>query len=212
VTATVKDVSSNPTPNVTVRFNVTGSVTTSGSATTNASGQATFCYTGPALPGANAITAYADTNSNNTQNAGEPSGAATKTWVSPITTPLCTITISNGGKITASNGDQATFGGNAKADATGKTSGQQEYQDKGPAQNINVNSINVLAVVCQGTTQASIYGQATINGAGSFFYRINVQDLGEPGMGKDTYSILLDNGYSSGQRTLQGGNIQIRRK
>ena len=212
VTATVEDVSGNPTPNVTVRFKVTGSVTTSGSATTNANGQATFCYTGPALPGADAITAYADTNANNTQDAGEPTGAATKTWVLPGTTPLCAITITNGGQITADNGDKATFGGNAKADATGKTSGQEEYQDKGLAQKMNMHSINVLAIVCQGTTQASIYGQATINGSGSFFYRINVQDLGEPGVGKDTYGILLQNGYNSGEHKLEGGNIQIRRQ
>jgi hypothetical protein len=212
VTATVKDAFGNPRPGVTVRFKSTGSATASGFATTNANGQATFCYTGPALPGADAITAYVDTNSNNTQDAGEPSGAATKTWVLPVTTPLCTITITNGGRITANNGDRASFGGNAKADAKGKTSGQQQYQDHGPAQKMNVHSINVLAIVCQGTTQASIYGQATINGSGSFFYRINVQDLGEPGVGKDTYGILLQNGYNSGEHKLEGGNVQIRRK
>jgi hypothetical protein len=44
-------------------------------------GQATFCYTGPAQPGADAITAYADTNSNSTSDVGEPSNAAAKTWV-----------------------------------------------------------------------------------------------------------------------------------
>jgi hypothetical protein len=81
VTATVKDSSSNPTPGVTVRFSVTGSVTTSGSATTDANGEAIFCYTGPEAPGTDAITAYADTNNNNVQDAGEPTGAAAKTWV-----------------------------------------------------------------------------------------------------------------------------------
>src|SRR6266542_450095 len=50
VTATVKDSFGNPTPGITVRFSVSGSVSTSGSGTTNAVGQATFCYTGPALP------------------------------------------------------------------------------------------------------------------------------------------------------------------
>ena len=38
-------------------------------------------------------------------------GAATKAWVLPVTTPLCTINIDNGGRITADNGDKATFGG-----------------------------------------------------------------------------------------------------
>jgi len=211
VVATLRDVFGNPISGVIVRFSVTGSVMTGGSATTNASGQATFCYAGPALPGADAITAYADVNGNNTQNVGEPAGAAAKAWVLPVTTPLCEIKISNGGRITALNGDKATFGGNARSSASGQTSGQQTYQDHGPAQDMTVKSINVLAIVCESFMQASIYGQATINGSGSFFYRINVKDAGEPGVGVDTYWILLQNGYDSGQQTLEGGNVQIHR-
>jgi hypothetical protein len=72
--------------------------------------------------------------------------------------------------------------------------------------------MNVQRIVCVGTTQADIHGQATINGAGSFAYRIRVQDLGEPGKGVDTYSILLETGYDSGEQVLEAGNIQIRRK
>ena len=78
-------------------------------------------------------------------------------------------------------------------------------------QRLNMNSINILAVVCDGATRASIFGQATINGSGAFNFRINVQDLGEPGRGQDTYWLLMD-GYDSGEQTLRGGNIQIRRK
>jgi len=37
-----------------------------------------------------------------------------------------------------------------------------------------------------------------------------VKDLGESG-GQDTYWMLLQNGYNSGEHTLQGGNVQIRR-
>ena len=40
------------------------------SAATNPGGQATFCYTGPTLPGGDTIAAYADTNLSNTQDAG----------------------------------------------------------------------------------------------------------------------------------------------
>jgi hypothetical protein len=40
-------------------------------------------------------------------------------------------------------------------------------------------------------------------------YRITVTDLGEPGT-SDTYGILLDTGYYSGEKTLEGGNVQIR--
>ena len=52
MTATVRDQSGDPMASVVVRFRVTGSVTTSGTRTTNAVGQAEFCYTGPGLPGA----------------------------------------------------------------------------------------------------------------------------------------------------------------
>lgn len=174
VTATVKvprarGAADNPVPNVIVRFSVTGSVTASGECTTDASGQCGFTYEGPLLPGADAITAFANTNGNGTQDPlGEPSGAATKTWVPPVSTPLCEVTIASGGRITAANEDKATFGGHAKLSAAGGPGGQQTYQDHGPAQPMTVKSINVLAVVCSADrTQADIYGQATIDGAGS---------------------------------------------
>jgi hypothetical protein len=110
------------------------------------------------------------------------------------------------GRITADNGDKATFGGNAKG--TGP-SGQEQYRDHGPATAINVHSIDVLAVSCsRDRTMASIFGTATIGGAGSFVYRIDVQDLGEPGA-SDTYRIRLGNGYDSGEHVLSRGNVQL---
>ena len=209
VTATVKDVTMNPVPNIIVRFSVTGSVNTTGSCTTNTSGQCSFTYTGPALPGADAITAFADTNNNNMQDVGEPTAAATKVWTVPLSTPLCEVDVTYGGWIHANNGDKANFGGNAKADSQGNPQGQEEYQDKGPVQPMDVHSINVLAVICPTPTEASIFGDATIDGAGSFSYRIDVEDHGEPGKGVDKYQIRLSNGYDSGDQLLEGGNIQI---
>ena len=204
VTATVRDAFGNLTPNITVRFSVAGSVTTTGSAVTNAAGQAQFCYTGPGLPGADVITAYADTNGDNVRQPTEPQGTAAKTWVIPASTEGCKVTY--GGRITAANGDKATFGGNAKADGL---KGQEEYQDHGPAADLNVHSINVQSVVCsRDGTQASIFGTATINGGGSFDYRIDLKDLGEPGS-SDTYRIRLSNGYDSGVQVLEGGNVQL---
>lgn len=205
VTATVKDQFGNPTPGIHVRFTVSGSVSTSGDVVTNASGQAQFCYTGPALPGADVISAFADTNNNGTQNSGEPGDTAAKTWVVPASTPGCKVT--NGGRITATNGDKGTFGGNAMADGL---SGEEEYQDHGPADDMNVHSIDITAVVCNAAgTHASIFGTATVDGGGSFNFRIDVDDKGEPGR-SDTYRIRLSNGYDSGIQTLaKGGNIQI---
>ena len=204
VTATVTDANGTPTPGITVEFSVSGSVTASGSAVTDASGQAEFCYTGPGLPGADDISAFADTNGTGVQDPGEPGDTATKTWVLPASTPGCKVTY--GGRITAANGDKATFGGNAKADGL---TGQEEYQDHGPAMDINVHSIDVTSVTCSADgTQASIFGTATINGSGTFNYRIDLKDLTEPGS-TNTYQIRLSNGYDSGEQTLNRGNVQI---
>jgi beta-propeller repeat-containing protein len=210
VTATVTDAAGNAVPGVVVRFSVTGSVSASGTCTTDTAGQCSFTYDGPELPGEDAITAYADTDNDNTQDAGEPTGAATKEWVLPATTPGCEL--SDNGQITAANTDPARFHGTARQSATGETSGDQFYQDRGPVHPLTVESMNVQAIACEDTTQADIFGQATIDGAGSFSYRIRVQDLGEPGKGVDTYSILLETGYSSGEQVLEAGNIQIRRR
>jgi hypothetical protein len=209
VTATVRDDFGNPVPNVIVRFSVTGSVNTGGSDTTDASGMATFCYNGPPLPGADVIHAYADTNNNNVQDdPNEPFGDATKAWVLPPSTPGCEVKITNGGWIIANNDDRASFGGNAKVDVDGNVTGNEEYQDHGPADPMKLHG-NVLVVICTSTTEATVYGEATIDGAGSFIYRIKVRDLAEPGKDMDTYELLVDNGYYSGDKTLQGGNVQV---
>jgi hypothetical protein len=195
-----------------VFFTVTGSVNTSGSATTNSSGQATFCYIGPALPGADVIKAVADANGNNTPEPTEPSAMASKVWILPVTTPGCEITITNGGWIIANNGDRADFGGNAKADADSNVSGQEEYQDQGPADPFNLHGTPTV-VVCDTSdpTHATIFGDATIDGSGSHPFRIDVRDVAEPGKGVDTYRMQVD-AYDSGEHTLEGGNVQIHRQ
>ena len=129
----------------------------------------------------------------------------------PASTPLCQVSITTGGRITASNGDKATFGGNAQVPKSGPPKGNQEYQDHGPAVKLNFKSTKILAVTCSADTkQATIYGEATINGSGSYLFKIDVRDVAEPGVGKDTYRILLSSGYDSGEQTLLSGNIQIR--
>lgn len=85
----------------------------------------------------------------------------------------------------------------AKANESGETEGTQSYVDHGPGQRL-MHSINVIAIVCDGS-KASIFGQATISGSGLLNYRINVQNLGTPGRGQDTYWLLMD-GYNSGEQ------------
>jgi hypothetical protein len=119
----------------------------------------------------------------------------------PPSTPGCKVT--QGGSIVTSAGDSASFGGNAKA----TPQGHENYVDHGTG--MHVSSIDVQSVVCsRDGTMASIFGTATIDGAGSFVYRIDVVDLGEPGT-SDRYRIRLSNGYDSGDQQLEGGNVQI---
>ena len=206
VTATVLDQFSNPTPGITVDFSVVptaGRTPTTGTAVTDALGQATFCYTS-ALPGSDTITAFADTDLSGIQDGTEPSTTATKTWVLPTSGAGCKVTY--GGRITTADGDKATFGGNAKGAGP---SGQEEFQDHGSVADFNLHSIDVQSVVCSADgLSASIFGTATIDGTGSVDYRIDVTDNGEPGR-SDTYEIRLSNGYDSGVQTLAGGNVQI---
>jgi hypothetical protein len=212
VTATVTNAVGVPQPGVTVVFTVTGAVTTSGSVTTDANGKAMFCYTGPALPGADVIKAFADNDNDNVQDPTEPFDTANKTWILPMTTPGCEIIITNGGWIIANNGDRANFGGNAKADEDSNVSGQEEYQDQGPAEPFNLHG-DVTVIVCDAgdPTHATIFGNATIDGSGSHMFRIDVRDLAEPGRGMDKYQMRV-NMYDSGEKILSGGNIQIHKQ
>jgi hypothetical protein len=128
-----------------------------------------------------------------------------------LSTAGCDVKINDGGWIIALNTDAASFGGNAKVSAEGVAQGQQQYQDHGPVQPLTVHTIDVQAVVCSDDrTEASLFGNATVDGAGSFEYRIDLKDAGEPGI-QDQYSILIPGvGYYSGMQTLSGGNVQIR--
>ena len=76
------------------------------------------------------------------------------------------------------------------------------------------SAIDVTAVVCSSDrAQTMLFGHAAVNGSGSYEYRIDLTDNGEPGA-NDMYGILLPGWlplpYASGTQKLGGGNIQIR--
>jgi hypothetical protein len=202
-TATVTDSSNNPVQGVVVRFSVTGANQGTFTPTTDQFGQAKITYTGTNT-GTDNISAYADTNNNTTQDTGEPGDTATKTWNPPVTTP-CTVKITNGGWITADDGNKSNFGGNAQAATNGSLSGQEQFRDQGA--NVDMHSINVTTVTCPSPTQAQIFGTATINGSGTFNYTITVQD-GASTNQPDMYGIKVGS-YSSGEHSLGGGQIDI---
>jgi hypothetical protein len=54
-----------------------------------------------------------------------------------------------------------------------------------------------------------MFGTATVNGAGSFDFVVDVDDFGEPGAGVDKFRIQLSNGYTAGAALISGGNIQV---
>lgn len=213
VTATVVTVTGTPVAGVVVQFTVTGAVNTTGTCTTNANGQCTFTFAGPAFPGAVEITATADLDKNGVITPPNEIAVATAEFVLPKNTPDCEIKITTGGWIVTNTTSRGSFGGNAKTDAAGNilivagVTGEEEYQDHGLVpQNMHGEP---MALVCDPDRKSgTIFGKGTVNGLGSFWFRIKVKDAGEPGT-MDMYGMLISNGYWSGDKLLSGGNIQI---
>jgi hypothetical protein len=204
VTATVHDAGTNPVAGVLVRFAVSGSSSTSGSCTTDAAGQCGFTYSGPTLAGADIISAYADSDGNASQGPGEPGAEATKAWILPASTAG---QASGGGQIwNSSNTDKIAFGFNAQSTGSG-LHGNCEVVDPTPANNVKIKCLDVTTLVQSGT-HATLFGNAVVNGT-TTTYRIDVDDLGEPGSGFDKFRIVTANGYSVGGM-IANGNIQIR--
>jgi hypothetical protein len=202
VTATVLNVLGNPVSGVTVRFTVSGASTVSAVFVSNASGRATLCYTGPDLPGADGITAHADTDGDGVVNGGEPVGGATKTWVVPEATPG---QVTGGGLAPAATGsDPIAFGFTAKS-GEGGLKGHCDVIDR--ASDVQIKCLDVTALV-RDETRVTLFGNATINGT-STTYRIDVDDLAEAGAGHDTFRIVTATGYKAGG-ILAAGNVQAK--
>jgi hypothetical protein len=186
-----------------VLFAVRGDNRAGGSVNTDASGQATFCYTG-LLAGADTVTATADPHHTGQPQPGQPRGTAGVTWALPASTPWCSVLMR--GTITAGDGDSATFAGLGTLQATGAPRGYVRYGDAGPAQGLSL-SAPVQALVCNSAhTQADLYGTTPINGSGSYAYRVEVV-VGPTGAA--TYSLLLSSGYSSGAQVVRDGAVRI---
>lgn len=231
VKAEVRDQFGNPTPNETIVFDVEGASEgdsppdEDGSDQTDEFGNAQLCYTGPDLPGADTIVAFADFDRddsgpdrpNGTREDDEPRDTAEKTWIFPASTPGCEITITEGGWIETFTGSKGTFGGNAKVaeeigplgQVSSVESGELEYHDHDPALDLNFHSVEIVAIVCGADGRADIYGLGRVEEGVPVTFRVRVRDSDEPGRG-DTYQ-LLTNAYVSGpeDNPLLGGNIQV---
>jgi hypothetical protein len=199
-TATTAPPASAPAAGFTIYFDVSGSVEEEGQCTTDAQGQCTFTYDGPSLPGADLIIGCADANRSEAIEAGEPCGEATKVWVVPVTTPG---QVTGGGWI-RQVADRVPFGFNAQStDAAEEATGNCNVIDHATRGHIKCLTVDALVVT---PTHATLFGRATVDGVETD-YRIDVDDLGEPGFA-DAFAIQTASGYSAAG-TLQGGNIQI---
>nr|MBA2382208.1 Ig-like domain-containing protein [Chloroflexota bacterium] len=154
VTATVTNAGGGPVPNATVLFSTSGSTSASGSCTTDANGQCSFTYTGPQLPGADIITACADSNKNGVVDVGEPCGEATKAWVLPTST--AGQTTGGGQTLNSAGTDKIAFGYNAKSTTNG-LNGNCTVVDPSPATNVKVKCLDVTSLVQTGT-HATFFG------------------------------------------------------
>jgi hypothetical protein len=111
------------------------------------------------------------------------------------------------GRITAANGDRASFRGLVVAS---RPRGAELYRDNGPTNPIRLASTSVDAVTCSAdASRASVFGMAKLNVGGSVEYRVEIQ-LAAWERGKDTYRIRLSNGYDSGVQPIRHGEVDIR--
>jgi hypothetical protein len=200
VTATASNASGAGVSGARVFFDVTadGSSVLSFQCLTNASGQCAFLYQGPEFPRADTITACVDRNDSGSIDPTDPCAAATKEWVLPASTPGS----SNGGGqfLDIATDADINFGFNFKSDAGG-TKGSCHVNDK--ARDTNVKCLGVIAYV-QGTSEATVYGTAEVNGAPGYFKIVLTDDSS----GSDTFSIITQGGYAAGGAVTRG-NIQV---
>jgi hypothetical protein len=129
------------------------------------------------------ITAYADSNGNGVQDAGEPSDDATKVWTVEASTAGHAT---GGGHIQNVDGSAAAFGFNAESSSTGLR-GRCNLVDQDTE--TRIVCLNVTQYVQLGA-HAYLSGDATVNGVATT-YQINVDDFAEPGAGSDASKSTL---------------------
>jgi hypothetical protein len=197
VTATVATASA-LVPGVTVHLTVTGADSVTGTCTTGANGQCDFTYQGPALPGADLIEAYADSNGNGTKDPGEPMATATKAFVVPVSTAG---EANGGGRIDVLGLGPVSFAFH------GLSGRRLEAECNVVSGDVTVKCLDATALVIT-PTHVTIFGSATVNGVATN-YRIDADDLARAGAGRDTFKIQTDSGYTVGG-ILSSGNVEIR--
>jgi hypothetical protein len=111
--------------------------------------------------------------------------------------------VTGGGSILQTQGGRGvTFGFNAQNTDKGMK-GSGSIIDHSVGTTVKIREVTTLAI---DSTHATILGTAEVNGVVENF-RIDVDDLGEPGADSDSFKIVTDTYGTAG--ILTGGNIQI---
>lgn len=110
--------------------------------------------------------------------------------------------ITGGGNIEVGGGNGVTLGFNAQNTENGMK-GSGTIIDHNAGIRVKILDVKTFSIV---GTHATFTGTAEVNGVVEK-YQIDVDDLGEPGTGLDSFKVVTDS-YGSGG-TLSGGNIQV---
>ena len=112
--------------------------------------------------------------------------------------------VTGGGWILTPAGSKGTFGVAGGIKGKGLW-GHLTYIDHGT--NLKVKGTGVTSYVVTGPTSRQIEGTCEINGVPGT-YKVDLADNGEPGRGRDLFTITLSTGYTAGG-ALEGGNVQL---
>jgi hypothetical protein len=136
---------------------------------------------------------------------GRASAATQESFISETVAPAPTAGHATGGGYVGDVVNQwVSFGFTAKSDGA-TVKGQCSVSDH--VRGVQVKCLDVT-LLTQTATHASFEGHALVDGMPTT-YRVDVDDLGEPGAGSDRFEIETASGFSV-TGVLAGGNIQIR--
>jgi hypothetical protein len=171
VTGTLTDDNGDGIANVPINFEVTGANATTGTATTDSSGKATFKYTGT-TDGADTVNAYADFNGDNTANDEEPTGSTTINWGAAAGIALApstqSVQVGNSASVdvTLTNPSGSASGVSVKVEVTGANASTSTVTT-------DSNGKATISYTGNNTGTDTITAWADLDGNGS-------QDTGEP--------------------------------
>lgn len=201
VTASATTVTDAAAPGARVRFSVSGASVTEGACMTDAAGSCAFTYTGPAVAGADTVTAYVDLDDDSVRDPGEPATTATVTWTGPSATGGRS---SGAGTIALRGGTSLGFAYTASRHR-GRFVGGCLVAD--PVAKVGIACLDVTGLTVTGRT-AVITGSAAVTVNRRIerrTYRMEVTDGATPR--QDTFRITAG-AYTAGG-TLTGGDLSV---